>query len=393
MQVMSRAIGLLVVFSAVIMIPVAIWIYAALGVALNPDTYKDGLANQNVYPDIVPVALPALAREINQQAAENGEQIPLTFSQIIQGLRPDDWQAIANELVPPDWLRIQIESAIDAIFTWINSDNTEFLGSVNVSEIRDRLSGDEGQRVVNRIIEVSPQCSTAQVAVLVAISNERSSAQPPLCKPPGQYIAVTSSLLSETLARTVQGLDEDNVQIIDLLAGETPDAREEFINSAQAARLIVQSTQQVILLFFLCPAALLAILVILTIRSLQGFGRWMGITALIAGVLALIPLPFAPLRMLFADSALSNSTVVESAQIREFFSRLTFGFQQSIVDGFNMPVLMLAAAFIGVGFLLLGIAAIVPSPEEREEIIAEKQATSSVSTPRTITINVPTDDL
>ena len=118
---LKRLVAVLLALVAVLLFPLAVWVGSGVNVVLSPETYKAGLASQNIYADMVPVALPAFAEAM---LTDNVTQ--LRFAQIARALPADKWREIANELVPPEWLKGQMEQGLDSFFLWLESDEPTF---------------------------------------------------------------------------------------------------------------------------------------------------------------------------------------------------------------------------------------------------------------------------
>ncbi|MBC7871372.1 MAG: hypothetical protein H7Y09_11085 [Chitinophagaceae bacterium] len=124
----------------------------------------------------------------------------------------------------------------------------------------------------------------------------------------------------------------------------------------QVLRLLTETYQQLLSLAYLCPLGILTLIVTFSVRTFQGFGRWIGITLIIVGILALLPLPF--IRVSIADGIadlLSSST--ETLETRVFQTNLAAGLLLSAFNEFSEPVLLQGFGFILLGVVLLGITA------------------------------------
>ena len=360
----GRLIALFLAFMVVMTLPFAIWINSTHEL-IKPENIKEGLARQDIYPDIVPVAVPAIAASVDQ-----GENL---IARITTRISPADWRAVANDLVPPDILQFQVENGVDLLFAWLNGDRQALDQTIDVTAFRQRLTGPEGQRAVNRIIDSAPDCTPEEVSQLRAFA-DGADVLLPICRPTEDIRNIAQQEITRSLSEIAGKMEGDHIPLIRLLGGE--ESREDLIG----LRLGYQSLPELLPLLFMFPLAMCALIVIFAVRSLKSFGIWMGITSIISGIFALLPLLILPL--LIIDS-ISGDLITQSAdmdaELHLFLVRLTGGFLQSLFSAFSKPVLGWSALLVVGGFILLGIAAVAPAPAPRIVTIAPDGGVSVTS--------------
>jgi hypothetical protein len=323
---------------------------------LDPETYKKGLASQNIYAEFVPAVLSDVA---NDRAESNPAVRQLAA--IATALDPNELRAVSNQLIPPEWLRTQTEQGIDALFAWLNGDSGTLSQNLNLSEMRNRLAGEEGRRAAAQIIEDAAPCTSEQIAQLPGSDQEAML----VCHPPPEFVAPMTERLAGFFAEISSGLERDQIPLAALL--DAP--------RGSGLRLEVTVIQRVVGLLYLMPMALLAILVIVRVRSLHGFSRWMSTTGILSGLVALVPLLLVPLATL--DSLLSLSSDQHSVLEASFAA----GMYISVLTQFGGPVLFQAALLLGGGFVLLVLTVIVPQPVEDGATAPRTVEVSTHSTP------------
>ena len=114
MKHLGRFMAALTALLFIVTLPCATWMFSTGQMLLNADSYKNAFSQQNVYADLIPALLPAIAESENRDNVQNPDT--LTFLNIVDNLDANDWRRIAAELVPPEWLRAQVEANLDAWF-------------------------------------------------------------------------------------------------------------------------------------------------------------------------------------------------------------------------------------------------------------------------------------
>jgi hypothetical protein len=372
---LQRLTAVLLALVAILLFPLAVWVGSGVNVVLSPETYKDGLASQNIYADIVPVALPAFA-----EAMLTDNETQLRLAQIARALPADKWRDIANQLVPPEWLKGQMEQGLDSFFLWLDSDEPTFTRTIDFSVVSEHLTGEGGQTAAREIVEALPPCTSEQLNTLAAAGDNPDS-EIPLCQPPSDTAQVMQTSIAGMLGDMADMMRVYHPMVADMFredtSGQAEFVRQSQDNALHKLRLSVRAYEQLVGLFYLCPAGIMALMVIIVVRSLRGFGRWIGWTSIVSGFVALVPLVLIPL--LIVDTlTLSLAAEASSApEIRLFQTRLASGFLVSAFDQFKEPVLVQAGIFILFGIVLLIIASVSRKTPQLAPIDEEMPSTAS----------------
>ncbi len=381
---LSRIVALFLVLITILLFGVAVWNFGVQATVFNPDTFKNGLDNEQIYAEAVPVVLPAIIEIADIQT----ETELVNIHDIISAIGVENWHTVTNELVPPEWLQAQIETGIDAIFAAVmEGDDNALDETIAIDALRDRMTGPSAERAVDYILRSAPDCTNMQNIQLRSIANSASSRveRLPICNPSTQNVETSRGILLDALEEWADHMS-DHTTVAEMM--EMP--HEEDEDTVTQLHLVYDTYQQLSWLSFLCPAGLLALVVAVAVRSLKGFGLWIGGTSVITGLVALIPLVLIPLILL--------EGMVESAQatnqIEQFQVQVAAGITRSAFSQLSGVVVAQAAAFVGVGFILFIIAVISPTqptiPPGSVLMTADGQIISTTPTPTPVKVVIPT---
>ncbi|MDX1993466.1 MAG: hypothetical protein SF029_13840 [bacterium] len=374
-MVINRIIAAILILLVVVIFPVGIWAVAASGAAFSAETYKNGLVRQNLYPDIVPVVVPALVREADQQS--DVPNLIINLNTIRTAIGEDTWREITTALVPPEWLQTQVESAIDNFFIQLEGDNEAASETADFSEVSTRLRGEVGQEAIAQILAAAPACTEDELARLEATSPTLL-----ICNPPEDAEAALRTQLSAEFVRFASVLDQFETNFNDLSGIED--------DGLVSVRLGIEAFGQLLSLGYLCPIGLLALVVTLTVRSFKGFARWIGLPLILVGIFALLPLPF--LRAGIADNVTSILTSSSgNLEERVFQARLATGLLLSGFDQFSAPVSVQGFAFIVVGLILLLVMWLRERRDRTQFALTPEGQIYSVATGKVIGSVTPAD--
>jgi hypothetical protein len=298
--------------------------------AFNPSTYKQALADQNIYeqvPALVgammtatinrepcadnpiacriearpPQALACFESALGKQAFDDivfggrqpsGREIeqaqgcldqyplppvepedgPPTF---IINLTAEEWQDLVTALLPPEEMKSLMDQVFDSIFAVLNG--RAETASLDVTSFKNRLSGPAGVEAVLTMLHAQPPCTVDQIAAMT-ISTLNLQGNLELCSPSDELAFVIQPLIEINLQLAVLAIP-DQVTIIgpqmDLSGEATP------LESMRILRLAMRLTP-------LAPLMFLLGLTIFGVRSLTNWLRWWGWPFLVLGVLGLL---------------------------------------------------------------------------------------------------------
>jgi hypothetical protein len=131
-------------------------------------------------------------------------------------------------------------------------------------------------------------------------------------------------------------------------------------------------------LLLLIPVALLALIVVVTIRSFRTLFRWTGWIVIISGLIAMVPVVLMPVRLAAIFSG-SVETGVEQGfgESGPLLYSLLLGMLNSIDSQIALSILPQLIAVIFIGFVAVGLSILLPPPEpfvEKWQVMVEQQA-------------------
>ena len=280
----------------------------------NPGLYKRILKEQRIYerlPRLIaeqtiylgsyqpcvenPEDPRCLAEGEGQENDPSGQGGPPAF---FMALEQEDYEVIVSDLLPPEWLQTQVESAIDQVFAiFLSTGETtvapsEAVIKIPLAELKARLTGEAGLHAFLQILRTQEPCSEEQLADLLQLNETTVFSTEGLtpCQPPpemeGELTPIIEAVLGE-MARQMPA--EATIDLANLggpaSEGNQPPAANPgpFDNPRQALPMV----RLVASLSPLLPVVLILLVTLFGVRSLKGWLRWWGIPFLVAGLIAL----------------------------------------------------------------------------------------------------------
>ncbi len=387
MKWVGRTLAVFLVMGIVPLFVVAACNFAFAQTMINPETYRTAFANPDIFNDLLPVTLPAIidaAATQDSDTATQGALAQISLGAIGERVARENreaWQEITNLLIPPEWLENQFNQVIDILFGVIEGDFAALETSMDLTEIRSRLTGDAAKQATTLLLEAAPACTRTETDIIRTIASGGDDVLP-ICKSEDETLYATSyNILVNWL----------NIIGAKLPAGDTTfaDFWQISRDNARALNLFVQLNFQFISLTYLCPLGLLSLVVFLAVRSLKGFGAWAGVTALITGIGVLLMLLL--LRVVFASFWIDAMPANElEVLMRQVFSSILL----SVLAQSSAALLLQSALFIGLGFVLLVTAWLVRMPHRAAGtvlITEDGQIISTASQQRSKTLRLDDD--
>ncbi|MCU0512005.1 MAG: hypothetical protein MUE40_05475 [Anaerolineae bacterium] len=345
---------LIALFLMLVVIP--LFTVSACGLATqrtlrDPAVYTSTFENQNIFDDIVPEVLPAIvAAAAPGSVAAAVDNSTVDLRAIVTALSRDDMREVTTRLIPPAWLQAQFERFIRTVLKIFENDLTVLDAPIDLSELKTRLVGDSAQSAAAYILNNAPDCTTDQIALLEAMGRgERQTL--PICHSTDEALqAVGIRTLTEWMATVSTMLPQDGITTGEFFDVSTQEAR--------ALQIFAELDMQLVGFLYLCPLALTGLIVFCAVRSLKGFGRWLGLTAVLTGsaIFILLVLMQVLLVGLLSESGSSGS---EAQRLAE---RLFAGLIRALVSGSSSLMLLQAGLFGAAGFVLLAVSFLVRAP-------------------------------
>jgi hypothetical protein len=356
------ALPLLALF--IMFLPIAIWVYNLNQVGLQEETYLAAFEKNDFYANIAPLILPALAEATRNNIVE--EDIPtegrllLQFSRIVANLKAEDWASVTEQVLPPEYLRGQIEPNLTNFLAYLRGEAPRLRVVFETQTISQALRGPAGDDLVARIYDSWDTCSPLQENQWQAYLQDNSQPLP------------TCQSSDETRAVAIRAALRD---IVDDLARRLPptwDIRQEYARDNRLTMREVDANfyrvlqrpavlaRETFLVNFLLTLVLLAFIIIITVDSARSFCRWIGWGTALAGLLTLLPLGGLPLLLSATPTPPSGEDNISLLQWEALR-----GVALSLVSKFSEPLLLQGAMVTLIGFGLLFLSFLVPSLDER----------------------------
>lgn len=377
LRYIGRGIAALLVLPTIALIVFCAFTVALVPAVANPENIKTAVAEQDLYPEVVSSLLPALLNA-NRDLDTN---FPLAFTEIRNNMSEDDWRAVANDLIPPWWLREQFETALEGFYAYLGGAPT-IAYRLDFEPIAARLSGMEGERAARRITTLARPCEPAEVAFIRRLDEaDLLLEQLPVCSPaePGDELALRegyivafaqlAELLTDDTGRfyangglgplgVVERVNGDGSAELELnLEGDPGDMLE--------IRVFYQTYKLYQPLFFLLPLMMLSLIVTFGVQSLKGFGRWIGSVLLASSIALTVAL------LMFTAGVLSIPGTTPADFDQTEMAPELFELQKRLIEGLATAVYRQASetilspiVYLGVlGLGLLAVSFVARGPE------------------------------
>jgi len=235
-------------------------------------TYKQAFENQKLYERMPEI----LATALFTSTAENINADPY-----LKALSVEDWKATVTSLLPPEESKALADSALDAVFDYINGRTDSAV--ISLSLFKSHLTGNSGVEAIRKILQAQPAC-TAEQLLQIGLGFVKSG-DVALCNPPEELMGLMTPLFESQLQVMTIAIP-DQVTLIPATRSGTPADPRIKLNWARTVMKIMP----------VFPLLLLFCVTIFAVRSLADWLNLWGYPFLITGgSTALIALVGAPL--------------------------------------------------------------------------------------------------
>lgn len=284
---MRGCMRLLAILSAVLFIITAILALFAVNLAralTDREAIKAALDEEDLVREVAPSLM---VTALQEQAAAQG--LP------VDEIDPAAWQTAVDLLLPPGWLEDQSDAAVDATFDYLESEEmTAPQLTVDVKPLVENLQGEAGRQAILTVLQSLPVCPGTEPFPEVGDGEIPF----PTCLPPEVDVATTADQVHSSLVATITNnptlADMEGAlplgQIMEAGAAESPESPEGLQNLRRGFALVQRWSG----FLGLIPAAFLVLILIFGVRSLGGFGHWLGWPLALAGGMTLLVVLAAP---------------------------------------------------------------------------------------------------
>jgi len=334
-----------------ILIIVPLFVLAACDSALNaavfnPQTYEAAIDDPQLFDGLLTVALPAIfqAAEIENPGESPFEGNPINLGELSANLDEQTWQEVTTLLIPPQWLQARAEQLLNAMNAIVRDDFSVLDQSFELSEVQRRFQGEQATEAARLIFTEAPACSAAEEERLTTFL-ETGEGSIPICTPDDESLREDSiAALTEIFNLIGEGLASNNPTTSSFFEFTPKDARQ--------LNLLADLNRDFLQLMYIFPAALLALVVVLAVRSLSGFSRWIGISLVVTGALIVIILLFLQASVISAFTGL----IAPTNEIEAFGARLLQPLLREGLAQASSQLLFQAIIFVGIGFVIMAYA-------------------------------------
>jgi hypothetical protein len=285
MRFIGKVIGLVLLLVFLVVLPATVWAFNIEQALFERSTYEQILQSRTLYSGVLPTLLPRLIQGGAEDALATPEDARYA-AQVFANLDEQEWQQIIRLLMPPPWVQRQLQTNLNAMFAWVDGPEVRPMLQLDLSELKDRMAGEEGQQVVSLVIESWPACNDAQQQQMEEALSADSGIQGtlPSCQPAGQPLrGRLTDELNDAVASTASQMS-GSVPLYPALR-RAPTMRERL--GWLFLKLAVRVVRRVAYLVFLAPLVILLLIEIATIRSFKSLFRWYGWAAFVGGLLCL----------------------------------------------------------------------------------------------------------
>ncbi len=385
----GRVIGIVLALFFVLSVPFSLWTFNTQRYLLDINTYKTLFVNEDFYDKLLPRVLPALLTDL-EPAADDPHAV--SFLEAINHLSTRDWREIAPMLVPPAWVKSEVESNMDAFLAWLE-DDVPLEIVFHTDALRHQMESPSGEDAVIRMTAALPACTADEQAAFERYLDGDPQVEFPYCRPRSDvltrelFLALNAARLAaaSSIPRqldVIAGM-RAAAQAMAQAEGEPLEDDPFSPRELNEFRASVRLWRKLLPLALLIPLALLSLVVIALIRSAKAFFQWTGWMFIIGGLLALAPLFLLPFIVptLGYEQRLESGFATGGALIAEVVGQRM---AELLIGAFTWPILFQASLLVGVGFFFLVLSVFLRPPEPEIAVPWPPQAAPSGSTARPV---------
>ena len=236
---------------------------------LRENFYKDQLKDANFYERVYTDVMPEI------------KVLPSYYGGLT--ITEQERDQLIREIIPPQWLQDQVESALNSAVPWLRSETDQLDVTIDLVPAKQRAGPVVIQFVEQKLASL-PECPPGQEPDLSGIA----SGEFPDCLPEKQGSSERIALVNQVIPEVAPyinrniALAPDELDLVEEAADEDNTTREKFLERFDAARTITDWTINKTghFLAYLALAVLLSLIALLNIGHLRAMLRWVGGTML-----------------------------------------------------------------------------------------------------------------
>lgn len=385
------------IFAILLFIPIILIFFAALSLEnarqsfLNPETYKDILARNDVYGK----ADELIARELPKAGKDFFASIPL--------VNPEDAIRVLRAAFPSFFWKETAEGLLDQFFIWFKSGAKTPVLMISTEKPK-KIFAENFEKTINEKLAALPVCSTQNLIALGKKLSENNNNQKAVivCKPNGInelkdiekifppntpnffsfvrdllktipdninltaaiYNLELQNLKNKTNSTAIPKIELDqNNQLDFLFKPQIEGGEPSFVKNLREARSVAQTVFSYIVYLWIGLIVLLIIFVLLVLGPIQSMFRWIGALFVAAGgVIFGAIIGIKQFALLFATSAFfkGNNDIIKEIQ------PLVSNILRDIIDRLFSPLITASAIALVAGLVFLLISTILFYQKKKE---------------------------
>ncbi len=347
MRLLGRIFSIVLVLIIPLLLTAASCNLAVYNTMSNERTYRDAFADRSLLSDITPYAVPALMNVAGGKLKDYPGSI--SPQKIVGSIGFESLSGILASVVSKTWMQDRFDQILRLFTGILSNDYTALDEMIDVESVRMNLEGDSGQAIALKIVNAAPRCTADQETQIQAFQ-DTSSGDFPICNPASDNLKTFSTThIAGWLADLGNQLQVVTAaQFYSLTSSE-----------ARGLHVLIKLEEQTSYVLYLCPGALLALIVFFTVRSFRSFGRWIGGSLLFSGVAVLIALVVIQIVFVNVFGAANNANNDANRLLLQIFVSLL----RAGLGGMSQSMLLQAGLMILAGFGLIGLTVLVRRSE------------------------------
>jgi hypothetical protein len=333
---------------AVVLIPVTLVAFNLQQHLMDPQTYKDVFAQQELYNRIPGLVARQLTQRLNPPGGKQATDAPAVFLFMDE----EDWTLILEEMLDKDWSQRQVEAVIDGVFTLFNGEVEVVQVPISLQELRAALNGPEGERILKIMFGSLPDCTMEDVSDFVTRLIFSGDFELPACSLPDEIL---DPILREAHALITPAFDRipDTLQItlsrsnFDISDPALPGHSFNLVDRYQTVQTVIRFGPWTIF-------TLLVLIALAVVRSWRNLLVWWGWPLFLGG--AAIWLPILVSGNLFVLLLEKNIAIRAPRAFSVEVVEMATAIMGQIVREMFIPLRQQSGLLAAAGFILLAAA-------------------------------------
>ncbi len=299
MEIIRKVIAVLAAIGFLLTAVFALFVVNAANVITDRQAVVSAVTETGGLDGWVRTQAPQFASRLIQEQMEKAGLPPIAVDNAALA-------AAAVNLIPPQWVEAQAETAVNAIYDYLETgDPTAATVRLDVQPLLVQLEGDAGKQMITFFVSTLPPCSADDVGAL--LSGLTGGGEIPTCIPPGvgqeTLAAQAHTMIAQSLRQNPQ-LTAGGIEIS--LLQNMPPAELQRLERARQAYLLADQWAWTL---WLLPLLALLTIALFAIRSLRTLGLWWGWPLTLTGGLALLLALFVSANVAAGSAAAAASFV------------------------------------------------------------------------------------